>query len=947
MPQGELDSFNFSGAGEVYIFDTAAGGLVRTFTSPDAQVGDLFGFNVVAVGTDRILVGSPGANDEKGAAYLFDADTGDLLATYENPDPVGTEAFGATVNVSGSTVLIGATSEPDDFSAGNDAILTGAAYLLDMDSGRLIKRFASPASSTSDGFGLAAAAFDGTRVVISAIGDDVDAQNADRAFIFDTAPVSDSGTDTLAVHTSDDNQDVEIDAFSVELLTSGLLVGHAGLDVVEVNTGTGDDTFTVDYSDGQLIATDGLVLHGGESGPGGDMLLVQGGVFDDVRHEAPGTDSGTLDLDGSQIDYAELESIVDVNTATDRLFTTFFAGVPGKQIRIMDDGVAGNGLSTITSDGTGGFATYKFLSPDARLDVNATLNADTITVTPLDSTFDAVLDISTFQGDDVVDASAFDRDIRIDAHFGNDTLLGGLGNDTLLGGLGNDTIDGSTGDDVIDGGPGDDVLTGGLGADSLTGGPGDDDLRGFLGDDHYFFNDGFGNDTIVVLESDGDGIDTADFSGVSLSLAFLVDAIFLVTDNAGNSLFHPGNFIENLIGGQADDAFVFADGVQLAGGIGTIDGGPDSGGGDTLDYSQYTSAVDVDLPGGTATGVASVTNVENVIDPLGVGNFWIGDGAPGGDDNGNFNDPTKWSRGIVPGSGEESDNIAVIDLDGTYTVTADNSHSVDLLTLGGGAGTQTLHVAGGTFEINGPSTVEANGVVDLDNATITDTGGLSIAGNVNWMVGTFNGAAVTTVAVGGTLNMLGPSNRLLIDHTLDIEGTVVHADGGQLGLIRSTINNRSTGIYELMAGALVGTVPSFTFNNAGTLRKTTLGLGTIDLDVVNETNGSIEIADGILNFPRSLTSAGVVDVQSFGTLVGPATYTQTDGQTNVDGLLTAGTFDLQGGTLGGDGTAEANVLNSGGTVGPGASPGGVAPRRAPISTFWTSRSSPPWTVTWT
>ncbi|MCA9185751.1 MAG: VCBS repeat-containing protein [Planctomycetales bacterium] len=66
--------------------------------------------------------------------------------------------------------------------------------------------------------------------------------------------------------------------------------------------------------------------------------------------------------------------------------------------------------------------------------------------------------------------------------------------------------------------------------------------------------------------------------------------------------------IENLVGGSADDTFIFSDAVTMTG---TIDGGI---GIDTLDYDAYTTAVSVDLTGGTATGTAGIIAIEAWID---------------------------------------------------------------------------------------------------------------------------------------------------------------------------------------------------------------------------------------------------------------------------------------------------------------------------------------------
>jgi Ca2+-binding RTX toxin-like protein len=78
----------------------------------------------------------------------------------------------------------------------------------------------------------------------------------------------------------------------------------------------------------------------------------------------------------------------------------------------------------------------------------------------------------------------------------NDYIKGTARNETIYGRAGNDTLLGEDGDDVLYGEEGNDSLDGGNGNDYLDGGPGDDYLAGFHGDDTYFFDFGYGHDTI-------------------------------------------------------------------------------------------------------------------------------------------------------------------------------------------------------------------------------------------------------------------------------------------------------------------------------------------------------------------------------------------------------------------------------------------------------------------
>src|SRR5688572_5193143 len=96
------DSTTGPNAGAAYLFDDATGNLLQTFLNPnpapDSTGGlDFFGHAVAGFGDD-VLVSAPGEDlevlgaqvQDVGVVYLFDAATGALLRTIQNPDP---EAF--------------------------------------------------------------------------------------------------------------------------------------------------------------------------------------------------------------------------------------------------------------------------------------------------------------------------------------------------------------------------------------------------------------------------------------------------------------------------------------------------------------------------------------------------------------------------------------------------------------------------------------------------------------------------------------------------------------------------------------------------------------------------------------------------------------------------------------------------------------------------------------
>ncbi|MGH7601989.1 MAG: FG-GAP repeat protein, partial [bacterium] len=114
------DTLGFTSSGAAYLFGAASSTPLLTIISPNPATNALFGAAVAAFGDD-LLIGAPGANK----VYLFDGDTGGLLATFSNPEATANE-FGFAIAVAGSNVLIGAPA----FAVGI-ANNVGRAYLFD------------------------------------------------------------------------------------------------------------------------------------------------------------------------------------------------------------------------------------------------------------------------------------------------------------------------------------------------------------------------------------------------------------------------------------------------------------------------------------------------------------------------------------------------------------------------------------------------------------------------------------------------------------------------------------------------------------------------------------------------------------------------------------------------------------------------------------------------
>ena len=227
--------------------------------------------------------------------------------------------------------------------------------------------------------------------------------------------------------------------------------------------------------------------------------------------------------------------IVDTN-GTDYLIYTPFSSAVGT-----------DNLAYIVSDGEGGTDTATVQINLFGQLANGSSIADVLNLVSLDSI------AYGFKGNDLIVGNTGE-----DLIYGNhdlDTISGGSGSDTLYGGqntgtpsvgegtssdvlrmrdgieylyggAGNDIVYGNIGSDVLYGGTGADAIYGGQEADTLSGGSGNDTLYGNRGDD--LMVGGAGGDTFVLSStgtntvsdfnaSEGDLIDVADPSLVTIS----------------------------------------------------------------------------------------------------------------------------------------------------------------------------------------------------------------------------------------------------------------------------------------------------------------------------------------------------------------------------------------------------------------------------------------------
>jgi len=321
---------------------------------------------------------------------------------------------------------------------------------------------------------------------------------------------------------------------------------------------------------------------------------------------------------------------------------------------------------------------------------------------------------------------------------------------------------------------------------------------------------GAGDDTFVgaligVIINPGSGVDTLDFSDLTVDLTATIGADGTVAVTDGTRIVSAAS-IENIIGSSGLNTYIFEDGASLAGmlsGVGAV----------MLDYASFTAPVTVNLASGSATGTGGARNVKRVKGGKGgntlvgpnTSNIWnitgpdagevagvvfadIEDlmGAPGNQDTFIFAAAGSMSGQIDGGIGGFDSLV----LDGSYTkaifsASGPDSGTVD---LDGSriryAGLEPITLVGTVTDVvvDGSSVDDAL-VVDLDGTNIrvrTTTGtieSVSFAAPTGSL--TINGDAGTdSVTVAANLSLPGADLAINTESITVNSGVTISTDNG-------------------------------------------------------------------------------------------------------------------------------------------------------------------------
>ena len=195
---GEQATVQGDETGAAYIFDLTTGALVHTLENPTPILNDRFG-EAVAIDGDRAIVGAEQADDvygtDSGKAYIYNATTGGLIHTLDNPNAYGSsvdDLFGSSVAISGNYAIVGAPGEGDGGTGlgtqGGTGLNSGKAYIFNVTTGALVHTLDNPNAyntSANDYFGYAVAIDSNYAIVGAFQEDDAGGASSGKAYIFD------------------------------------------------------------------------------------------------------------------------------------------------------------------------------------------------------------------------------------------------------------------------------------------------------------------------------------------------------------------------------------------------------------------------------------------------------------------------------------------------------------------------------------------------------------------------------------------------------------------------------------------------------------------------------------------------------------------------------------------------------------------------------------------
>jgi hypothetical protein len=248
------DDAGVESAGSAHVYNlagTTPSVSVATLNNPGPAPASAFGSSVAIAGT-LMVVGAPADNTgtiRSGSAYVYDLASATPLVpvvVLRNPTPAGDDLFGSDVAISGHRVVVGAPGDDQFFGSGfppSGYSDCGRAYVYDLTSATpTVPAVTLTELGPRSQFGVAVA-ISGSRVVVGANRYQTNQSNIGRAFVYDLA----GATPAVAVATLDNPSPATDDWFGGAVAVSGTRVAIAaeGDDTAGHNAGS---VYVYDFS---------------------------------------------------------------------------------------------------------------------------------------------------------------------------------------------------------------------------------------------------------------------------------------------------------------------------------------------------------------------------------------------------------------------------------------------------------------------------------------------------------------------------------------------------------------------------------------------------------------------------------------------------------------------------------------------------------------------------
>lgn len=233
----------------------------------------------------------------------------------------------------------------------------------------------------------------------------------------------------------------------------------------------------------------------------------------------------------------------------------------------------------------------------------------------------------------------------------------------------------------------------------------------------------------------------------------------------------------------------------------------------------------------------------------------------------------------------------------------------------------SARLAGGTVTTSGTGTLVLTGSGVIDDIDLFASSSVP-NGNTGFMRNAISNHGTLTINSGGATTDLRIDADTVLDGTGFIQGTNTQANRLYAANGTLTLTN---GPFHTIRGAMQLGAAQTTLVNLGTIQATSnQGIAIAAGPGGFNNAGSLLATGGNVSVTGPFTTSGTITVNAGLRLDRPAgAFIQTGGVVLAHGEIQVNDDDyrLQGGTLGGSGLVDSAVVNSGGTLSPGASAG--------------------------